>query len=113
MKDITITLRAMDLNDIPGAMRLSKVEGWNQTENDWKLLIENPDNVCLLAEVDGKIVGTTTAINYFNEEMWIGMVLVDREYRGQGISKSLLTDIFQRINFCKSIKLDATPAGQS
>jgi GNAT superfamily N-acetyltransferase len=112
MKDITITLRVMDLNDIEGAIRLSKAEGWNQTEKDWKLLIENTDNVCLLAEVDGKIVGTTTAINYSNEEMWIGMVLVDKDYRGQGISKSLLTDIFQKTNFCKSIKLDATPVGQ-
>ena len=112
MKDITFTIRTMDLNDIQCAMRLSKAEGWNQSEKDWKLLIGNPDNVCLLAEVDGKVVGTTTAINYSNQEMWIGMVLVDKEYRGQGISKSLLTDIFQRINFCKSIKLDATPAGQ-
>ena len=40
------------------------------------------------------------------------MVLVDKAYRGQGISKSLLAAIFKNVESCPSIKLDATPAGQ-
>lgn len=102
----------MELGDIESAMKLSNAEGWNQTEKDWKLFVENPDNVCMAAEYDNKIIGTTTAINYSNQIAWIGMVLVDKEYRGQGVSKLLLADIFKKLEFCKSIKLDATPAGQ-
>jgi hypothetical protein len=40
------------------------------------------------------------------------MVLVNKKYRGQGISKSLLATIFESLENYESIKLDATPAGQ-
>ena len=93
-------------------MRLSTEQGWNQTETDWKLIIENPQNSCLLAECHGKIIGTTAAMNYSNDVAWINMVLVDQEFRGHGISKLLLENIFKELQHCKSIKLDATPEGQ-
>lgn len=53
-----------------------------------------------------------TAINYNNEVAWIGMVLVNRNHRSKGISKMLLSALFEQLHSCKSIKLDATPAGQ-
>ena len=112
MKKTSASLRSMQLSDIENAMNLSNAEGWNQTEKDWKLLIENPQNTCLIAKIDNKAIGTTTAINYSNEVAWIGMVLVDKEYRGLGISKLLLENILKKLESCKSIKLDATPAGQ-
>jgi GNAT superfamily N-acetyltransferase len=105
-------IRPMQLSDIVDAMKLSGAEGWNQTEKDWKLFIENPDNVSMLAECNKKIIGTTTAINYSNQIAWIGMVLVAKEFRGQGVSKSLLTNILKKLEYFKSIKLDATPEGQ-
>ena len=112
MQKKTFIVRPMELNDIESAMKLSNAEGWNQTKKDWKFLIENPGNVCMVAECDEKVIGTTTANNYSNQVAWIGMVLVDKEYRGHGISKSLLAAIFKNLESCKSIKLDATPAGQ-
>lgn len=107
-----IVIRPIQLSDLNGAMRLSTEQGWNQTETDWRFMIEHPENSCLLAEYHGKIIGTTTAINYSNEVVWISMVLVDKEFRGQGISKLLLNDILGKLPDCKSIKLDATPEGQ-
>ena len=112
MQKTVFILRPMELNDISEAMKLSTAEGWNQIEKDWKLFVENPGNVCLVAEYDNKVIGTTTVINYSNQVAWIGMVLVDKEYRGHGVSKSLLTTIFKNVESCKSVKLDATPAGQ-
>ena len=100
------------MDDIGDAMKLSNAAGWNQTEKDWKMFIESSANVCLLAECGNKVIGTTTAINYSNKVAWIAMVLVDKEYRGRGVSKSLLTNILTRLQICKSIKLDATPEGQ-
>jgi predicted N-acetyltransferase YhbS len=112
MEKAAFILRSIEPDDIAGAMKLSNDEGWNQTEKDWKLLTENPQSVSLLAEDNKKIIGTTTAINYSNQIAWIGMVLVDKDYRGQGISKSLLINIFKKLDSFKSIKLDATSEGQ-
>jgi GNAT superfamily N-acetyltransferase len=112
VKSFALNIRPMKPTDISTAMRLSTAEGWNQTEKDWRLFIESPANVCLLAEADGKVIGTTTSINYTNKEAWIGMVLVDKEYRGLGVSKLLLSAIFNKLTSFKSVKLDATPAGQ-
>ena len=112
MKKTDFIVRPMQPGDIVYAMKLSNAEGWNQTENDWKLLIESPQNVCLVAEYNKKIIGTTTAMNYANQIAWIGMVLVAKESRGQGISKLLLTNILKKLESFESIKLDATPAGK-
>jgi len=112
MQKAAFILRKMELSDVVSGMKLSNAEGWNQTEKDWELLIGKVGNVCMVADSNNKIVGTTTAINYSNNVAWIGMVLVDKGYRGQGISKALLTNIFEKLRNCKSIKLDATPEGQ-
>jgi GNAT superfamily N-acetyltransferase len=105
-------IRTLTIRDIGQAKKLSDAEKWNQTEKDWKLLISNPGNVCLAAESGGKIIGTATAINYENRIAWIGMVLVDREFRGLGISKVLLAELLEQLKSFPSVKLDATPAGQ-
>jgi GNAT superfamily N-acetyltransferase len=112
-KELPVTLRIITGDDIPSAMRLSQAEKWNQTEKDWGLLVENPLNTCLLAESNKKVIGTATAINYSNEVAWVAMVLVDREFRGMGVSKLLLTDMFRRTECCHIVKLDATPSGQA
>jgi GNAT superfamily N-acetyltransferase len=112
MQKTAFIVRPMELSDIESALKLSTAEGWNQTEKDWKLFVENPDNICTVAECANKVIGTTTTINYSNQIAWIGMVLVDKEYRGQGVSKSLLANIFKKLESYISIKLDATPEGR-
>ncbi len=112
MQKEDVIIRRIQWSDLSEAMRLSTEQGWNQTETDWRLILENPQNSCLLAEYHGKIIGTTAAMNYSNDVAWINMVLVDKEYRSHGISKSLLEKIVTELQNCKSIKLDATPEGQ-
>lgn len=102
----------MQAGDIAAAMKLSTAEGWNQTEYDWKLFVQHAQNICILASCDDKVIGTTTAMNYANELAWIAMVLVDKGYRGQGVSKLLLENVIKKSEGIKSIKLDATQAGQ-
>jgi ribosomal protein S18 acetylase RimI-like enzyme len=108
----TITIRQLRFDDIGRCMMLSTAEHWNQTEKDWKRLINGPQNVCLAAESENGIVGTATAMNYSDLVAWIGMVLVDKDYRGRGIAKILVSSLLNRLKSCKSVKLDATPAGQ-
>ena len=106
------TIRQMRAADLDQAFGLSLNEGWNQTMNDWKLLFENPENVCIVAEKDNRVAGTATALNHENKIAWIGMVLVDKSLRGQGAGKMLLENIIDRLKHVESIKLDATPAGE-
>lgn len=115
MKNIhsSYKIRSLLLQDINQAIRLSNAEKWNQTEQDWALLIGSPGNIALAALDGDKIIGTSTAIIYANDVAWIGMVLVDKNYRGRGVSKMLLIAIFEQLQSCGSIKLDATPAGQA
>ncbi len=107
-----VKLRKMMLSDMKGLMQLKNAEGWNQIEKDWALLINYQDSVNLVAVLDDRIIGTVTAINYANTVVWIGMMLVEREYRGRGISKLLLEEVIRKLERCESIKLDATPAGR-
>lgn len=101
----------MTISDIDQALGLSISEGWNQTEKDWKILLEDSGNVCIVAEKDGRIIGTATALNHSGKVAWIGMVLVDKSMRGMGAGKLLMTDIMSKLDNRESIKLDSTPAG--
>jgi GNAT superfamily N-acetyltransferase len=107
-----VKIRKMELSDLDSLMKLKNAEGWNQTENDWELLINYKESINLVAILDDRIIGTVTAINYASTVAWIGMMLVDKEYRGRGISKLLFNEAIPKLNKCAAIKLDATPAGR-
>ena len=107
-----VELRRLDLQDVEQALQLSEAENWNQTEKEWELLIGNKQNICVAATLGDKLIGTATVINYENKVGWIGMVIVDKEYRGQKISNLLLSGIIENSKNIISLKLDATPAGQ-
>jgi len=112
MSDASVYIRDLETADIPEAMQLVLAEGWNQTPKDWELFLNNPDNICKCAGIGGKLVGTTTSYNFSNKVAWISMVLVNKAFRGRGISKRLLNSTLNELNNCKNIKLDATEAGR-
>ncbi len=104
----------MTTADIPAGMRLKELAGWNQTSDDWKRFLEASPDGCFVAEVDGQVCGTVTTISFENRFAWIGMVLVDPEYRGRGIGTRLLERAIEHLDRLKipAIKLDATPQGK-
>ncbi|HKS95296.1 MAG TPA: GNAT family N-acetyltransferase [Terriglobia bacterium] len=100
--------------DIAAGMRLKELAGWNQTVADWeRFLVASPEG-CFVAEADGRVCGTVTTIIYEDRFAWIGMVLVDPEYRGRGIGTLLLEKAIEYLDRLKApaIKLDATPQGK-
>lgn len=111
MRANSIIIRELREADIPGAMRLKTAENWNQTEADWRTLLKHDPDLCLAATHDGKIIGTVTATKYANELAWIGMMLVDKDFRGLGLGKRLLTTVIEKLGKCQSVKLDATATG--
>ena len=107
-----LEIRLLFDTDIPSAMRLKEAAGWNQTEGDWRCLLSLQPNGCFGAVRDGHLVGTTTTTIY-GELAWIGMVLVDPQYRRQGIAAQLLTVALDYLSGkVETIKLDATALGQ-
>lgn len=110
--DPDFKIRPLSSDDIGDCVSLSASVSWNQTENDWKHIADDPLNICLGAESEEKIIGTAAAITYEDNIAWIGMVLVEKSFRGRGISKILLSDLLDQLKSFRSVKIDATPAGQ-
>lgn len=107
-------LRVMTTQDIPGGARLNTIVGWNQTKTDWSRFLNDSPDGCFVMEDSGKIVGTAATISYEARFAWIGMVLVDPDYRNRGIGTTLLQRTIEYLDGAgiPTLKLDATPAGK-
>lgn len=105
----------MSYEDIPAGMELVRAAGWNQTEVDWKRFLESDPGGCFVADAEGAVCGTAATIIYDGKLAWIGMVLVSPRSRGRGIGTELVRIALEYLDSCwpLSIKLDATPQGQT
>lgn len=112
--NVKMRIRVMTEKDVLAGLRLNTLAGWNQTEVDWLRFLKQSPVGCFVMEDDAKIVGTATTISYENRFAWIGMVLVDSEYRKQGIGTELLHKTIEHLDQSRisTMKLDATPFGK-
>jgi GNAT superfamily N-acetyltransferase len=100
--------------DVSDLWTLSRQAGWNQTERDWLRLLQLEPEGCFGIESDGRIVSSTTVTCYGQDLAWIGMVLTDSRFRGQGYAGRLMRhalDDLKRRGIAW-IKLDATGMGR-
>ncbi len=109
-----ISLRKMTPADFSFADSLRALAGWNQTIEDWKRLLALSPDGCFIAQWNGTPAGTATTICYGQDLAWIGMVLVQPDFRGRGIGRALLTCCLDHLRSGESecIKLDATLQGK-
>lgn len=101
-------------DDLDEALHLSTQADWNQTATDWLRLLElNPD-CCFKYRKEDRIVGTATIAAYGRTLAWIGMVLVDKQFRGKGLGKRILETTIReaRRRGYNAIGLDATDLGR-
>ena len=107
-------LRKLTIADVPAAMALSTEAGWNQTADDWRMLIELSPQGCLAIEIDGEVASSATLTCYGKRLAWIGMVLTQIKYRGRGYAMRLLKECLRLADEMSvaSVKLDATNLGQ-
>lgn len=107
-------IRELTPADIPEAMELSTVAGWNQTAADWSALLENSPEGCLGIECDGRLVATTTLVCYDTRLAWVGMVLTHPQYRRRGFASALVERAIgiAEERAIATVKLDATESGR-
>jgi len=106
-------IRLMQSSDIGAAMRLKEAAGWNQTSQDWANCLAVEPEGCWVCEQDGRVTATTTAICYGSDLAWIGMVLVDPEFRNRGLARRLMEHCLEWLaaRQIRQIKLDASDMG--
>ncbi len=103
----------MTRSDVPLALQLTVQAGWNQTPADWLRMLEMEPNGCLVAEVEGTLVGTTVCCT-FDGIAWLALVLVDTGFRERGIGRRLVQTGLKYADDMgvRTVRLDATPLGR-
>lgn len=109
-----LSVEVFKKKDIDEVFRLSTQVEWNQTESDWLRLLELNPKTCFLYRFEGKTVGTSTLATYGLQLAWIGMIIVDSDFRGKGIGKYILETTIReaRHKGYEIIGLDATDQGR-
>ena len=107
-------IRAMTEQDVPAGVHLNTIAGWNQTAADWIRFLRFSPDACFVMEHQGEVIGTAATIPYGTRFAWIGMVLVDPRFRGQGAGTLLLERAIEHLSrsHIPVMKLDATPQGK-
>jgi len=96
------------------AAALSRAEGWNHTDQDWARLVALEPEGCFAVEHDGATIATATVVTYGRALAWIGMVVVDPDYRRLGLARRLMERAiaYGEDRGVAWIKLDATDMGR-
>lgn len=110
--DDSLFIRRMTEADIPLGMKLKQIAGWNQVERDWHNFLSFRPGGCFVAEWEGTPAATVTTIDYQGRVGWVGMLLVDPDFRRLGIGTALLEKGIESLGDCEAVKLDATAMGK-
>ena len=107
-----LDFRDMTEADLEDGLRLSSASGWNQTIEDWRLLVSLGPGLFRVAVEDGRVVASGGAVRSGDALAWICMILVDPAKRGRGIGTRLFDDVLARTGRFAVVGLDATPGGR-
>jgi GNAT superfamily N-acetyltransferase len=115
----SVTVRTDGLRTAPlreehadDAVQLSAEASWNQTADDWRVMIRHGQGWGRFTQT-GQLVATTLLLPYAQRIAWLAMVLVTERYRHQGVASALMSQALHR---CDELGLhaglDATPDGR-
>jgi predicted GNAT family acetyltransferase len=103
--------RELTPDDINSAFALSEEAGWNQTVQDWQLMLQHGQGFGIESK-KGQLVATALTLPHGNQLAWISMVLVTGSFRKQGLATQLLNSCVNSLSSQSIIPLlDATEAG--
>ena len=98
---------------IPGCVELVTEARWNQTADDWRMMLSLGEGFGLV-DPRGKLVATSLALPFVSGGFgWISMVLVTEMHRRKGLATRLMASAMAALEARKLVSiLDATPAGR-
>ena len=109
----TEELRTAPLAEVnaPAAFLLSAEAGWNQTVDDWRLMLEEGEALGQFGP-GGQLVASALLMPYDERIAWIAMVLTSADFRRRGLATRNLHWAIERCRERRLIAgLDATPDG--
>lgn len=113
-----LDFRDMTEADLADGLRLSRASGWNQTLEDWRLLLALGPGLFRVGVECGRVVAAGGAVRYGDALAWICMILVGPESRGRGLGTRVFDEVLRRCEAelragrLRAVGLDATPAGR-
>lgn len=112
MQVVTQTLvrvRKMEPEDVPAARELSRQQKWPHRAVDWEFLFRQ--GAGFIADVDGRVVGTTLIWPYGEDAANLGMVIVSPQMQGQGIGRRLMEAALDALGD-RTVRLNSTEEGK-
>lgn len=107
-----MTPRLLQVSQAAAGVALSEEAGWNQSEADWRFMIE-AGAAFGLHDDDERLVATALVLPLGADFAWISMVLVTAAFQRRGIATGLLRHCIADIEGRGLVAgLDATPAGR-
>jgi len=97
---------------LASAVRLSTQAGWNQTGEDWLRLATLRENAVMVYTDADEVRASYSLVDYGSKVAWIGMILVDQAYRGNGLGKRAFQEAVKAAQGYEIIGLDATDLGE-
>lgn len=108
----SLNIVALGNSHLQGALSLSAEANWNQTCDDWKMMMAVGNAFGMIAP-DGRLVASALTLPYGDTFGWISMVLVTASWRNRGLATRLLGRAIDTLEQDRLIPvLDATPAGE-
>jgi len=107
----------LSTRDLPGALALSASAGWNQSEADWRTMLQLGQGWGIRTQGEGGaevLAASVVTMPYGAAVAWISMVLVLPEYQRRGYASHLLRHAIAALTSRGLTPiLDATPAGHA
>ena len=103
-------LRPARPGDLPRALALSSIVGWNQTARDWQAFGRHGD--IRLFDDGEATMGASVATIPYGPVAWISMVLVRPDLRRQGLASRAVRWARRTLRNSPCMALDATPEGR-
>ncbi len=102
-------IEAFDEGHVDGIVRLCAAEGWPAwTPATVAEAFTAPGVIAVTALNEGEVVGAAHLLTDGRVVAYLGLLVVQREFRGRGIGRALVTEVFERSGLARIDLLSET-----
>jgi len=111
LKTKELNLTKLEIDDIPRLIELSASVGWDYDTDEIKTIMSS-GMIYGHKNEDGKIISSAAIVEYDSKFAWIGMVIVNEEYRGLGLGRIVTQKCIDSVSNNVTTMLISTEAGK-